>query len=397
MTLGTLIKNDFKQFADPVTGAEVTRLTDPKFLSHHMYFYNRMMTADGRYLLMASDRGAGRQLYLLDLTTGEARQLTSGEDVDDFSGVISADDRSVFYQQADTIWQVDLETLDRHKVFQAQPGWQAGNWGLSEDDRYLAVVSIKKDTLPATRKKGSWDFFAETCLAKPLSQILYVDTQIGESRCLVEDRCWFGHAQIRPGDPDTVMFCHEGPYDLIDARIWLVQSDGSNYRRVRSQPTDVILTHEFWLPDGSNLAYVYRETTGKKQEEIRLADPDTLQDEALMSCSPYAHFISDHQGKFFVGDAQGSEGPIHQLSQQAEVQSITESGELIYLINGQKKIEVPLAYHGTSWTATHGHPQDSHPHPFFTGDDQQVIFVSDREGLPAIYKVTIPEDYKKLL
>ena len=150
---------------------------------------------------------------------------------------------------------------------------------MSEDNRFLAIVETRRDSLPEKKKGANWDFFAITCKAKPHCRIVYCDLQTGSFHTVLEDDCWFGHAQIRPGDPDTIMFCHEGPYDLIDARLWLVQSDGSNYRCCRQQPSDLILTHEFWLPDGSKLAFVYRETTGEKVENIRMIDPDTMEEE----------------------------------------------------------------------------------------------------------------------
>lgn len=67
----------------------------------------------------------------------------------------------------------------------------------------------------------------------------------------------------------------------------------------------------FWLPDGSKFAYVYRETTGDKIENIRLMDPETLKEEILMPCSPFAHFICDKKNEYMVGDSQGSDVPIH--------------------------------------------------------------------------------------
>lgn len=389
MTIGTIVKNHFTTAKDPYTGATITRLTDPQQLHHHMYFYNRMLTADGKKLLYASTTNAGRQLFLMTLGTGAAVQITDGPDLDDFSGVIAADDQGVYYQQAGSVWYVSLSTLTRKLVFQPEDGWNAGNWGMSDDNRYMAIVATKKDTLPPRKKGAGWNFFAETCLAKPLCRLIYVDTLTGESKIILEDRCWFGHAQIRPGDPQTIMFCHEGPYDLIDARIWLIQSDGTNYRCCREQPTDLILTHEFWLPDGSKLAYVYRETTGEKIENIRLMDPVTMEEEILMACSPFAHFIAAHHAPLMVGDSQSGDVPIHLLGQQKKKVSHEVPNDFIYLVNMEKRQERRLCYHGTSWGAQHGNPQDSHPHPCFTPDDKSVIFVSDREGLPAIYRVNI--------
>lgn len=388
MAIGDKIQNRFTTYWDPHTGVEVERLTEPDHVSHHMYFYNRMMTRDGKLLYCAEFED--RQLYLMDLATGEAVQLTEGQDLDDYGGIVSADDRYVYYRQGQTIWRLAICGYKRECVYQIPEGWNGGSWTLSDDNRYFAIIETLEESLPKQEKNSSWDFFAVTCLAKPHCRIVYVDLETGASHTVVEEDCWFGHVQIRPGDPDTILFCHEGPYDLIDARLWLVQSDGSRYRCCREQPNDLILTHEFWLPDGSKLAFVYRETTGQKTENIRMIDPDTMEEEIMMECSPYAHFICDGRNRYMVGDAQGSDVPIHLLStEKAEESSQEMKNDFLYLVDVEARTERKLCYHGTSWRAVYGNPQDSHPHPCFTLDGEQVIFVSDKDGKPCIYRVDL--------
>lgn len=400
MGIGHKIQNTFVTEVDPYTQVPMTRLTAPDHISHHMYFYNKMTTSDGSKLLYCPVIDEERQLYLMDLHTGEAVQLTEGEGVDDYGAHISADDCYVFYQQQNAMYKLELATGKRECFYESnEEGWRCGSWGLSDDNRFMALVETKQDTVAQKKPSGkNWDFFAENCLAKPLCRIRYVDIEKRTSHIVLQDNCWFGHAQIRPGDPDTILFCHEGPYDLIDARLWLVQSDGSNYRCCKEQPNDLILTHEFWLPDGSKLAFVYRETTGDKIENIRMINPDTMEEEVMMPCSPFAHFICDKKNQYMVGDAQGSDVPIHLLNHEEEEED--NGGEVkndfIYLIDVAKREERKLCYHGTSWKAKHGNPQDSHPHPCFTEDNKNIIFGSDREGMPCLYMVSIEDAMKNL-
>ena len=392
MAIGDKIYNHFSTYTDPYTGTEVERLTEPDHTSHHMYFYNRMTTSDGTYLLYCPELNGERQLYMMNLENGEAIQLTEGEGVDEYGGMFSHDDKYVFYQQSNKFYKLNLADLSRECFYETPEGWNGGSAGMSDDNRFMSIVETKKDTVAAKGGGKNWDFFAQNCLAKPLCRIVYIDVEKKTSHVVIEDRCWFGHTQIRPGDPDTIMFCHEGPYDLIDARLWLVQSDGSNYRCCREQPNDLILTHEFWLPDGSKRAFVYRETTGDKVENIRMIDPETLEETILMPCSPFAHFICDKQNKYMVGDSQGSDVPIHLLNQEEQEKDRAAGiikNDFIYLIDVAKRKEEKLCYHGTSWLAKHGGPQDAHPHPCFTQDNRYVIFVSDREGKPCIYRVDL--------
>ena len=71
MSKGQIFHSTFSEYTDPHTGTVVKRLTDPSILSHHMYFYNRMTTSDGQYLLICQKRDEGRQLYTLNLHNGE--------------------------------------------------------------------------------------------------------------------------------------------------------------------------------------------------------------------------------------------------------------------------------------------------------------------------------------
>lgn len=383
MAIGDLLHQTPVTTPDPYTGCPVTRLTPPDHTSHHMYFYNRMVTSDSSRLLYCAEINGRRNLYLMELATGDAVQLTEGDALDDYGAMISADDKSVYYQQDRKVWKLDLATLQRTCLYAAPDGWDCGNWGMSDDNRYLVMTETRRDTLPDLTGKKGWEFFPLTCAAKPLCHIVYLDTQTGEHHIVVEDRCWFGHAQLRPGDPDTILFCHEGPYDMIDARLRLIQSDGSRYRCARPQPKDVIITHEFWMPTGDRLAYVYRKADDGSTETIRMMRPETLEEELFMPCLPYAHFICDRQRRWFVGDCQGQETPIHLQTGEGRGQEVRN--DFIYLVDIARKKEIPLCYHGTSWTTIHGTPQDAHPHPCFTPDGSGVVFTSDREGKPCVY------------
>lgn len=402
MGIGNVIENHFETYTDPYTKRKVTRLTAPDHTSHHMYFYNRMTTGDGKKLLYSAETDGERNLYLMDLETGTAVQLTEGKNLDDFSGVITDDDKFVVYQQDNAIWKESLATFERKCIYRPAEGWNCGNWGMSKGNRYLALAETRVDTLPDRTGMEGWDFFRPTCAAKPLCHLVYLDTETLESHIVIEDRCWFGHAQINPGNPNDILFCHEGPYDMIDARLWLVNSDGSSYRCAREQPSDLIITHEFWLPDGEKFCYVYRETTGEKAESIRMMRPEDLKEEIFMPCRPYAHFICDHTMRYMVGDSQGKLGAVtidqgadKTADQEARGEAGTEDGtgeikdDFIYLVDMEKREEIRLCYHGTSWGTVHGTPQDAHPHPCFTADDRAVLFTSDREGKPCIYRIEI--------
>ena len=63
-------------YSDRLTGIEVTRLTDYKGHSHHLYFTNPGWYDQGRRLLFSSDRDDRTNLHGVDLTSGEIEALT---------------------------------------------------------------------------------------------------------------------------------------------------------------------------------------------------------------------------------------------------------------------------------------------------------------------------------
>ena len=143
MAIGDLLHQTPVTTPDPYTGCPVTRLTPPDHTSHHMYFYNRMVTSDSSRLLYCAEINGRRNLYLMELATGDAVQLTEGDALDDYGAMISADDKSVYYQQDRKVWKLDLATLQRTCLYAAPDGWDCGNWGMSDDNRYLVMTATR--------------------------------------------------------------------------------------------------------------------------------------------------------------------------------------------------------------------------------------------------------------
>lgn len=414
MGIGHKLHFNFTSYIDKYTGAHIERLTPPDITCHHMYFYAHMTTADGSKLLFSPELQGERQIYCLDLLSGDAIQLTEGPCVDDWGAEFTSDERHVVYHQNNALWLMSLDDMRevrshtsehisaacspdsdiRRELYRTPEGWQGRDIGVAHDVHALVLVEIKTDTMVAEIGGTNWDFFAQNCLARPLCRLIYVNLDTLESSCILEQSCWLGHPQLRPGDPDTIMFCHEGPYDLIDARMWLInRAPGSVPRCCRDQGADIILTHEFWEPHNGYLAFVYREMNGSNREEIHEIDPDTLEETVIMPCQSFAHCICDETGRFFVGDAQGDTTPLH--LQHHDKQSISESArprnDFLYLIDPTHRQEVQLAYHGSSWSARWGTPQDAHPHPCFTADGRSILFVTDRFGHPSIQRIDLTE------
>ncbi|MDN2482669.1 oligogalacturonate lyase family protein [Vibrio astriarenae] len=387
MAKGNVIQLGFETFVDSDTQVKVTRLTPTDVICHRNYFYQKCFTKDGSKLLFAGDFDGHRNYYLLDMESQQATQLTEGAGDNTFGGFISDDDKSFFYVKNELhLMKVDLETLAESVVYTVEDDWKGyGTWvANSECTKLVGIEILKRDWQPLT----SWEKFAQFYHTNPTCRLIKVDIQTGELEVVHQDDAWLGHPIYRPFDDSTVGFCHEGPHDLVDARMWLVNEDGSNVRKIKSHEPGESCTHEFWIPDGSAMAYVSY-FKGQTDRVIYKANPETLENEEVMVMPPCSHLMSNFDGSLMVGD--GCDAPVDVAD--AESYNI-ENDPFLYIMNTKKKTFAKLAKHSTSWDVLDGDRQITHPHPSFTPNDDGVLFTSDFEGVPALYISDIPAEYK---
>ncbi|EKO3660296.1 oligogalacturonate lyase [Vibrio metschnikovii] len=387
MAKGDIVQLKFDTFIDSDTQVKVTRLTPTDVICHRNYFYQKCFTQDGNNLLFAGDFDGNRNYYLVDLTTQQATQLTEGKGDNTFGGFISHDDRAFFYVKNElNLIKVDLNSLEEQIIYTVDDEWKGyGTWvANSECTKLVGIEILKRDWQPLT----SWEKFAEFYHTKPTCRLIKVDIQSGELEVVHQDNTWLGHPIYRPFDDSTIGFCHEGPHDLVDARMWLVNEDGRHVRKIKAQDPGESCTHEFWIPDGSAMAYVSY-FKGQTERVIYKANPETLENEAIMVMPPCSHLMSNFDGSLMVGD--GCDAPVD----VADAQSYDiENDPFLYIFNTKEKTYAKLAKHSTSWEVLDGDRQITHPHPSFTPNDTGVLFTSDFQGIPAVYIADLPDNFK---
>lgn len=384
MAKGKTLSLEFHSWLDEDTGARITRLTPPDVICHRNYFYQKCFTRDGNKLIFGAAFDGPWNYWLLDLTTRQATQLTEGKGDNTFGGFLSPDDRFLFYvKNARTLMRVDIDTLEEQPIYQVTDEWVAyGTWVANADCTKLVAIEIKKeDWTPLSDWKKFQDFY----FTNPCCRLSRIDLTTGERETILQENQWLGHPIYRPGDDNTVAFCHEGPHDLVDARMWFVDEDGQNVRAVKQHAPGESCTHEFWVPDGSALVYVSY-LKGSRDRYICSADPVTLENRQLMTMPPCSHLMSNYDGSLLVGD--GANAPVDVKDDQGYD---IENDPYLYVFDLKSGSHHRLARHDTSWKVLEGDRQVTHPHPSFTPDEKQVLFSSDRDGLPALYLVELPE------
>ncbi|AJR06641.1 oligogalacturonate lyase [Photobacterium gaetbulicola] len=387
MAKGNVIDLSFEVFEDSDTGVKVTRLTPKGMTCHRNYFYQKCFTNDGTKLLFAGDFDGNRNYYLLDLEKQQATQLTEGAGDNTFGGFISTDEKSFFYVKNELhLMKVDLETLEESVIYTVDSEWKGyGTWVANSDCTKLVGIEILKS---CWKPLTDWQKFQDFYHTNPTCRLIKVDIQTGELEVVHQDDAWLGHPIYRPFDDSTVGFCHEGPHDLVDARMWLVNEDGSNVRKIKEHAEGESCTHEFWIPDGSAMAYVSY-FKGQTDRVIYKADPVTLENEEVMVMPPCSHLMSNFDGSLMVGD--GCDAPVDVADSDGYN---IENDPFLYILNTKTKTSTRLAKHSTSWEVLDGDRQITHPHPSFTPDDSGVLFTSDFEGVPSLYIAEIPEQLR---
>jgi len=384
MPQGRTADFEFITTYDPVSGARVVRLTPVGAACTRNYFYQKAFTTDGKRLVFGADLDGTMDLWLLDLEIRRAVQLTEGGGVSVQGCFLSPDDRFVYFSRGKVSFcRVDVETLREEVVYTAPQGWNCyGTW--VANDNCTRVAAIELWEADQVTDATGWERFEKQFHRKPRQRLLDIDLATGQARVVLERELFIGHPMYRPGDDRQMAFCHEGPHDLVDSRIWLVNSDGSGLRQAKEQAPGEACMHEFWVPDGSKMVYVSY-TRGEKKRSIWSFDPDTGTNQRLMDMPPCAHLMSNRAGNLLVGDGAGQLGDVADKAGHA-----FEPDPHLYLFDLARHEFRVLCRHDSTWAVYQGNTQASHPHPSFTPDQRQVLFCSDVSGLPALYLVDVP-------
>ena len=371
---------------DPDTGARVTRLTPPDVTCHRNYFYQKCFTNDGTKLMFGGEFGPqpspNWNLHLLDLPSQTALQLTDGARENTFGAFMSPDDRFVYFVRGDrNLIRLELATLQEEVAYVVPDGWVGyGTWvANSACTKMVGIEIAAADWFPL----NTWQKFNEMFHRKPLCRLFSVDLRTGQRSVILEQRGWLGHPQYRPFDDHTVAYCHEGPHDLIDARMWFIDEDGTNRRCGKAHAEGESCTHEFWVPDGSAMIYVsYRHDSPERW--ICSLDPVTLENRVVMSMPQCSHLMSNFDGTLIVGDGCG------QVSNDSSASNAMLVGDpYLHLFDLRAGTARPIARHDSGWDVYKDSRQVTHPHPSFTPDGKQVLFSCDKERAsgvePALY------------
>ncbi|HEY9074893.1 MAG TPA: oligogalacturonate lyase family protein [Anaerolineaceae bacterium] len=368
-----------------------------------VYFTSNSLLADDRRMVLIQKKNNCRNLFLMDLVTGEMKQITdntgtidyainNGEflknDADnilDGSVIVHAQSGRVYYMQGRKLCRTDVD--GNVKVLAQIPANMASScMHVSSDGRRLVVATADQRAFKDYNGTNNAviDYTVQSLGLS--SQLRVYDTENGD--LVVREninRAWVTHVQFAPGNDQVILYNHEWPADCGIRRIWLwnglehvlVRPEGDG--RSREDWT----CHEMWERNGSNLIYHggYKNGLFYVGKAV-IKDLNYLRDISLQEIAfpkeyvKYGHFTVSNTRALVTdgyyqeaGEPKGGSRWITILKPDWE----------------QKTIEwIPLCEHGSDWKG-----QESHPHPIFNHRADAVYFNSNKEGYRAVYKVDV--------
>ena len=365
------MKSEKKTCQDTTSGVKVTQLTDYKGHSHHFYFTNPGWYDEGQKLLFSSDRNNRTNLFGVNIITGEIEQLTDLEPVPlprelEFLRASKnplADE--VYFWHDLTLMAVDLSSKTTRILFELDPHWCISMTNCTADGKYVLFGSWLdlSDKIPTDLLRGYLGFY-ETWEARPQSQIVRVAVDGSSAEVLFKEDYWIGHVNTSPTQSNVLTYCHEGPWDKVDHRIWGMDTNSGKVWKIRPTEAGEIVGHEYWFNDGIHIGYHGHISQGKPILG-RIRFDNTM---------PSEHDFPGQTGHIFsldenmiVGDGSGV------------IQVWKKDGNQY----AQPRV---LCRHDSGMRI-----QQTHPHPRFSPNGDYVVFTSDKSGYGNVYMVPVVE------
>jgi oligogalacturonide lyase len=208
--------------------------------------------------------------------------------------------------------------------------------------------------------------FREIWEAHPHSMIYRVATDGSGAEKVFEKDYWMGHYNTSPVHSHLMTYCHEGPWALVENRIWGLNLETMETWQIRPNAPDEAIGHEYWMEDGEHVGYHGRTPNGPVYGSILYDNTDQIEAPFTYS-SMHFHSIMLER---IVGDG-----------------SRTDPYLLLWRYrDGEFEGPKVLAWHRGSF-----HTQRVHVHPGFSPDGSYVVYTADPQGYGQVFTVEVPE------
>ncbi|SER29407.1 oligogalacturonide lyase [Gracilibacillus ureilyticus] len=366
---------EWRKFNDRITGVPTVQLTNYTGHSHHLYFTENGWYDNNRKLLFCSDRSNKTDLFTIDTETGVITQLTDHQKTyGSLSPCLHPDQMKMYFRRDDQIIRLDLTTLEEQIIHEKPDSLLGGNLNCTADGKYL-ITCLREDISDKvyTDLGNGYIGHRELMEARPQSTIIKIDLETNEVVEVYRENNFITHINTSPTIPELITFCHEGPWQLVDHRIWGLHLETGEAWKIRERKEEQeMVGHEYWYQDGETIGYHgFRKDRTGFFGKIKYDNTD--EKEVEFDFVNWHAFSNDFDKIVVDGRA-----PIEHLI-------------IWYKENGTFSPPKILSEHRCSF-----HTQKVHAHPRFSPDGSKLIYTSDRNGYANIYLVDVPESSGRL-
>ena len=384
-------------WVDPATGHRIIRLSKDGGTSS-FYFHQGAFTQKGDKLVVSIKGG----LATIDLTTIGVKPCKIEQIVQGIarSPTVGPKNRTVYYIQANSLMATHVDNKQTREIVKLPDGLSgASGLAVNADETLIASTGndpkAKKDAPPTPPPVKGKKGFAPG----GRSMVLFtVNVKSGEIKKLHYATDWLNHTQFSPTDPNQILFCHEGTWDLVD-RIWTIRADGAGLKKMHTRLMDrEIFGHEFFSSDGKSIWYDLQtpRSTNFWLAGVNIATGQRVRYQ-LEREQWSVHFNQSPDGKLFAGDGGGPNSVAARTLDGSPLKG-PGNGQWIYLFTpkeeyhpikvGEDDVKVG-SFEVEKLVDLKNHTYKLEPNVRFTPDNRWVVFRSNMHGPTHVYAVNV--------
>lgn len=364
---GKVYPAENKTFTAKESGYEVIQLTSSPAEDSGLYFTSQSFVPADNSLVFTSKRTGAWNLFCMNLKTFEFVQLTDSKSISGTGAEVCAATHEVFYREGKTIKAVHLKTLAERTICSIPDAYGVGSAVSVTASGQALAFSITSNVVLTTKTKVIYSDMDEHFAKRPWSAVMTGRADGTGWHEIARQQKWLSHTLISPTNLNLILYCHEGRWNQVEQRLWLVNADGSNNRPLRpEEKPEISIGHEFWFGDGIHVGYQVRYP--KSPAKIGIADTRDGSYHEYETPFTDGHMQASHHGNLFIGDGSNKEPFLN-----------------LYRLEDGKMTGRHIFRHDSSFSQQHWHP-----HPAFSPDDAYVLFTSCRAGNGDVYLIKLP-------